>query len=73
MYEKELIDQEMFKGRIKELNDEMEKLMLRRDEIEETLQGCDSDELPFGYVKEILTNLNVIIQKMASDEKKVFY
>ena len=73
LYETDLIDQEMFKGRIKELNNEMEKLILRRDEIEETLQGCDSEELPFDYVKEVLTNLDVMIQKMASDEKKVFY
>ena len=73
LYETDLIDQQMFKGRIKELNDEMEKLMLRRDEIEERLQGCDSEELPFDYVKEVLTNLNDMIQNMASDEKKVFY
>lgn len=73
LYETDLIDQEMFKGRIKELNDEVEKLMLRRDEIEETLQGCDSEEVSFEYVKEVLTNLDVMIQKMSSDEKKVFY
>lgn len=37
LYETNLIDQEMFKGRIKEFNDEMDKLMLRSDEIEEIL------------------------------------
>ena len=41
LYETNLIDQEMFKGRIKEFNDEMDKLMLRSDEIEEILQGCN--------------------------------
>lgn len=51
----------------------MEKLILRRDEIEETLQGCDSEELPFDYVKEVLANLDAMIQKMASDEEKMFY
>lgn len=34
LYETDLIDLEMFKGRIKELNDEMKKSMLRRDKIE---------------------------------------
>ena len=33
----------------------------------------EEEELPFDYVKEVLTNLNDMIQNMASDEKKVFY
>lgn len=37
MYETDLIAQEMFSGRIKELNDEMDKFILRRNEIEATL------------------------------------
>lgn len=73
MYETDLIDQEMFSGRIKELNDEMEKFILRRNEIEATLQGGVSEELSFDHVKQVLTNLNAMIHNMASDEKKVFY
>lgn len=73
MYETDLIAQEMFSGRIKELNDEMDKFILRRNEIEATLQGGDSEELSFEHVKQVLTNLNAMIQNMASDEKKVFY
>ncbi len=73
LYETDLIDQEMFSGRIKELNDEMEKFILRRNEIEATLQDGDSEELSFEHVKQVLTDLNAMIQNMASDEKKVFY
>lgn len=73
LYESELIDQEMFSGRIKELNNEMEKLILRRSEVQGALEGNDTEKLDFHYVQEVLINLESIIQKMTNEEKKVFY
>ena len=73
LYETDLINQDMFKGRIKDLNDDMEKLMLRRDEVEDSLQGCDAEEMPFDYVRQVLTNLDIMIQSMESAERKMFY
>lgn len=40
LYETELANQEMFIGKIKDLNNELEKLIFCRAEIQDTLQGC---------------------------------
>jgi site-specific DNA recombinase len=63
----------MFTGRIKELNTELERLMLQRNEIEDNLKGCNVEELSYEYVKQMLSNLNAILKSMANDEKKLFY
>jgi site-specific DNA recombinase len=73
LYETDLIDKEIFTGRIKELNTELERLMLQRNEIEDSLQGCDAEELSYEYVKQMLANLNTMLKSMANDEKKLFY
>lgn len=51
----------------------MEKLILRRNEIQSALEGKDTEELGFHYVQEVLINLENIIKKMTNEEKKGFY
>ena len=73
LYESNLIDQELFKGRITELNNELESLVIHRNELESALKGCNSDELSYEYVKQVLANIDIMLDAMESDEKKVFY
>ena len=73
LFDEKLIDQELLAERLQELNQEFERQVKRQDELEASLKGCDSEELSFEYVQEVMSHLNEILQEMPNDERKAFY
>ncbi|MGW6190579.1 recombinase family protein [Bacillus cereus] len=73
LYEDSLLDQTMFTGRIQELKEEMERLSVRKSEIEFELGDGDEKVLSYEYVKKLLAQLNVLLEAIPCDEKKVLY
>lgn len=61
LYETDLIDQEMFTGRIKELNAELERLMLQRNEMQEDIMKQSlSDKKSDGDVFVLKSKLSIL-------------
>ncbi|MDA2732689.1 recombinase family protein [Bacillus cereus] len=73
LYEDSLLNQNMFTDRIQELNEEMERLSVRKSEIEFELGDGDEKILSYEYVKKLLVQLNVLLDAIPCDEKKVLY
>ena len=73
LFEEKLIDQELLAERLQELNQEFERQVNRQNELEANLKGCDSEELSYEYVQEVMSHLNEILQDMPNDERKAFY
>ena len=44
-----------------------------QEELEASLNGCDSEELSYEYVQDIMSHLKEILQDMPNDERKAFY
>lgn len=61
------------KQMVKPLQEEFERQVKRQNELEASLKGCDSEELSYEYVQEVMSHLNDILQEMPNDEKKAFY
>ena len=59
--------------RLQELNQEFERQVNRQNELEASFKGCDSEELSYEYVQEVMTHLNEILKDMPNDERKAFY
>lgn len=49
------------------------KAVNHQNELEVTLKGCDSEELSYEYVQEVMSHLNEILKGMPNDERKAFY
>lgn len=73
LFDEKLIDQELLGERLEELNQEFERQVKRKNELEASLKGCDSEELSYEYVQEVMSHLNEISQEMPNDERKAFY
>lgn len=73
LFDEKLIDQELLAERLQELNQEFERQVNRQNELEASLKGCDSEELTYEYVQEVMNHLNEILQDMPNDERKAFY
>ena len=73
LFDEKLIDQELLAERLQELNQEFERQVNRQNELEASLKGCDSEELTYEYVQEVMNHLNEILQDMSNDERKAFY
>ena len=73
LYEKEMIDHSIFSERISELSDKIEKLYIRKQEIERSLETYCSSELDFEYVREVIKNISNMLDIMEKAEKKTFY
>ena len=43
------------------------------EQLEASLKGCDSEELSYEYVQEVISHLNKILRDMPNDERKAFY
>ena len=55
------------------MNQEFERKVNRQNELEANLKGCDSEELAYEYVQEVMNHLNGILKDMPNDERKAFY
>lgn len=73
LFDEKLIDQELLAERLEELNQEFERQVKRQNELEASLKGCDSEELSYEYVQEVMSHLNEILQEMPNDGRKAFY
>lgn len=73
LYEKEMIDHSIFSERISELSGKIEKLYIRKQEIERSLETDCSTELDFEYVSEVIKNISNMLDLMEKAEKKTFY
>ena len=73
LFDEKLIDQELLAERLQELNQEFERQVNRQNELEASLKGCDSEELSYEYVQEVMSHLNEILKDMPNDERKAFY
>ena len=73
LFDEKLIDQELLAERLQELNQEFERQVNRQNELEANLKGCDSEELSYEYVQEVMSHLNEILKDMPNDERKAFY
>ena len=73
MFDEKLIDQELLAERLQELNQEFERQVNHQNELEASLKGCDSEELTYEYVQEVMSHLNEILKDMPNDERKAFY
>lgn len=73
LFDEKLIDQELLAERLQELNQEFERQVNRQNELEASLKGCDSQELSYEYVQEVMSHLNEILKGMPNDERKAFY
>lgn len=73
LFDEKLIDQELLAERLQELNQEFERQVKRQNELEANLKGCDSEELSYEYVQEVMSHLNEILKDMPNDERKAFY
>ena len=73
LFDEKLIDQELLAERLQELNQEFERQVNRQNELEANLKGCDSEELSYEYVQEVMSHLNEILKGMPNDERKAFY
>lgn len=57
LFDEKLIDQELLAERLQELNQEFERQVNRQNELEAKLKGCDSQELVYEYVQEVMSHL----------------
>ncbi len=73
LFDEKLIDQELLAERLEELNQEFERQVKRQKELETNIKGCDSEELSYEYVQEVMSHLNEIIQEMPDDGRKTFF
>ncbi len=73
LFNEKLIDQELLAERLQELNLEFERQVSRQNELETSLKGCDSEELSYEYVQEVMSHLNEILKDMPNDERKAFF
>ena len=49
------------------------KEIIRQNELEASLKGCDLEELTYEYVQEVMSHLNEILKGIPNDERKAFY
>ena len=73
LFDENFIDQELLVERFQELNQEFERQVNRQNELEASLKDCDSEELSYEYVKEVMSYLNEILKNMPNNERKAFY
>lgn len=71
LYEDDFIEKEMFSSRLHELQEEQEKLSIRKSEILYKLDDESQKPLSYEYVKSIMKNLKDLLLAVSTEQKKI--
>ena len=71
LFEDDIIDSDALNKRMKILQDELEEYSKRKEEILEKLAENDSQEIPFQFVKDVLSDFHSLLDKSPHDQKKM--
>lgn len=70
LFDEKLIDQELLAERLQELNQEFERQVNRQNKLEASLKGCDSEELSYEYVQEVMSHFKKILRDKPNDYRR---
>lgn len=72
LYEDGVIEKEILMGRLKEIEDILEKLNIRKNEIMKEIELNGSEKIPYEVVREIMQDFEKLMSNADKEQRKLF-